>query len=373
MRADYKESVWVPFLLLALLALFSEPALAQKGLPVLSSADDQGSYDQVLPSTRLSFPQDYGRHDGFRLEWWYITATLQTDEGQPLGVQWTLFRTALAPPGKDGVKANAPLLPPSPWRQNHVWMAHAALTTPTRHFFQEKFARGVGGEAGVTLENGLLKAWLADWSLSATTPQAYQLSAVGEDFSYNLRLEREGPEILQGQNGYSLKSSNGQASHYFSQPYLSVSGMVELAGKAHKVTGMAWLDREWSSQFLSTKQVGWDWFAIRLDSGAVLTAAQVREEGKAPFRFATLVAGDEKSHLSDMVFIPLQKGAPTKWRLKAQSKGLDIVVEALNEDSWNRGIMPYFEGPIRISGSHTGTGYLEMTGYAAPPGTENSD
>jgi predicted secreted hydrolase len=24
---------------------------------------------------------------------------------------------------------------------------------------------------------------------------------------------------------------------------------------------------------------------------------------------------------------------------------------------------PYWEGPIRVAGSHTGVGYLEMTGY----------
>jgi predicted secreted hydrolase len=25
--------------------------------------------------------------------------------------------------------------------------------------------------------------------------------------------------------------------------------------------------------------------------------------------------------------------------------------------------VPYWEGPVRIAGSHTGRGYLEMTGY----------
>jgi len=25
--------------------------------------------------------------------------------------------------------------------------------------------------------------------------------------------------------------------------------------------------------------------------------------------------------------------------------------------------IPYWEGPVRVTGSHTGRGYLEMTGY----------
>jgi predicted secreted hydrolase len=27
------------------------------------------------------------------------------------------------------------------------------------------------------------------------------------------------------------------------------------------------------------------------------------------------------------------------------------------------GAFPYWEGPIRVTGSHSGRGYLEMTGY----------
>ena len=36
---------------------------------------------------------------------------------------------------------------------------------------------------------------------------------------------------------------------------------------------------------------------------------------------------------------------------------------SLNPDSWMATSIPYWEGPILIEGSHTGVGYLEMTGY----------
>ena len=61
-------------------------------------------------------------------------------------------------------------------------------------------------------------------------------------------------------------------------------------GGAVKVTGQAWLDREWSSQPLDRTQRGWDWIALHLDDGRKLMAAQVR--GDAPFLFGSLIAPD---------------------------------------------------------------------------------
>ena len=35
----------------------------------------------------------------------------------------------------------------------------------------------------------------------------------------------------------------------------------------------------------------------------------------------------------------------------------------LNARSWMGTSFPYWEGPVSFTGSHTGLGYLEMTGY----------
>lgn len=42
------------------------------------------------------FPQEHGSRDVFRIEWWYITANLTSEDGIPYGLQWTLCRNALA-------------------------------------------------------------------------------------------------------------------------------------------------------------------------------------------------------------------------------------------------------------------------------------
>jgi len=46
-----------------------------------------------------------------------------------------------------------------------------------------------------------------------------------------------------------------------------------------------------------------------------------------------------------------------------QEQGVDVSVSALNADAWMDLSIPYWEGPVAVSGSHEGQGYLEMTGY----------
>ena len=54
---------------------------------------------------------------------------------------------------------------------------------------------------------------------------------------------------------------------------------------------------------------------------------------------------------------------PTTWAVQLPDQGVDVTVTAINTDAWMTTSVPYWEGPVRITGSHTGRGYLEMTGY----------
>ena len=95
---------------------------------------------------------------------------------------------------------------------------------------------------------------------------------------YELELETQFSPVLQGKNGFSVKSAAGNASHYYSQPFYTVTGWVEIDGLKEKVQGHGWLDREWSSDLLGETQLGWDWFSIHLGSGNKLMPFQVRDE-----------------------------------------------------------------------------------------------
>lgn len=341
------------------LALMPLAGLAQGFAGLGTQAD---GYSVPEPGYEFDFPRDHGAHPDYRIEWWYVTANLTASDGTPMGVQWTLFRSALAPGEAEG------------WQSPQLWMGHAALTTPQHHFVTERLARGGVGQAGVVAEP--FEAWIDDWALAGPDFDTLSMRASGPDFRYDLALRAAGPLIFHGQNGYSVKSGEGQASYYYSQPRFDVSGTVESPDGSIAVTGEAWLDREWSSQPLSSNQSGWDWFSLSFDSGDKLMGFLLRQTDGTAYSSATWIDdGGEVSSFPDGAFAasPLATSSvagrtlPTRWRVSLPERGVDVTVEALNTDAWMTTSVPYWEGPVRVSGSHAGVGYLEMTGYMPEP------
>jgi predicted secreted hydrolase len=132
------------------------------------------------------------------------------------------------------------------------------------------------------------------------------------------------------------------------------------------------MDREWSSQPLAPDQKGWDWFSLHFDTGEKLMVFQIRDEDGKPYRTGTWISPEGQTQPIAPNDIILNPGAqhtiagrriPTRWTLTIQSRGLDIECAPLNPQSWMGTSFAYWEGPIRVSGSHPGRGYLEMTGY----------
>ena len=347
---------------LALLGLGGAPAFAQ-GFAGLGS--DAAGFAQVLPGKPLTFPADFGAHPAFRIEWWYVTANLTNSSGAAFGAQWTLFRQALAPPPEhDG------------WASQQIWMGHAAVTSATTHRFAETFARGGVGQAGVDITP--FHAWTDAWDMAAVEPMnertlaPLQLRARGADFSYALRLDAEQPLVLQGERGYSKKSERGQASYYFSQPYFKAKGQLVIDDRQVDVSGLAWMDREWSSQPLASDQTGWDWFSLHLASGEKVMLFRLRQnDGKNYFAGNWIGLDGQSVQLapSAIVMTPTantdvaSRKLPTQWHIAIAERGLAVDCTPLNAQSWMGTSFPYWEGPIDVHGSHAGVGYLEMTGY----------
>ncbi|MGJ0454577.1 MAG: lipocalin-like domain-containing protein [Methylocystis sp.] len=345
-----------------LLALSSSGALAQDFGGLGAKAP---GFAIPRPGTQLAFPRDHGAHPDFRTEWWYVTANLAGDDGASYGVQWTLFRFAREP---NAARAG--------WDDRNVWMGHAAATSASEHLFAQKFARGGIGQAGV--EAAPFRAFIDDWVLETRDDSAgagierLRVSAGDGDFAYALDLTATGPIILQGEGGYSRKSEAGQASYYYSQPFFTAEGSLSMNGRKMQVSGRAWMDREWSSQPLGPDQKGWDWFSLHLESGAKLMLYRMRSVEAAPFLFGNWIDADGATSVlarDDIVLEPLEtrriadRDVPIRWRVKIKSRDVDIETRPLNPKSWMGTDFAYWEGPIRFEGSHSGEGYLEMTGY----------
>ncbi len=341
--------------------------------------EEASAYAQASADTPLAFPADHGPHPDYRIEWWYLTANLENDQGEPLGLQWTLFRQALMPPDERPA--------PSEWAADQVWMAHMGISHQQEHIAAERFARSHSahddGQAGVIAAP--FQAWLDDWSLQSP-PEAnfkrFQLNAYqgegAQRSGYDLTLTAQGPRVLHGPNGFNAKTIQGQGSHYYSQPFLQISGQVTLKAETHDVSGQGWLDREWSSQLLSAKQRGWDWFSVHLDDGRKLMAFQLRGGGKdgGNYRFAHLIGADGRTQQKgpdSVILTPLEyqpiagRDIPTRWTLTLPESELQLEVEARHPNRWMDTSVPYWEGDVVVRDANSqasmGVGYLEMTGY----------
>ncbi|WP_244598844.1 lipocalin-like domain-containing protein [Rhizobium tubonense] len=311
----------------------------------------------------LSFPSDHGAHPDYRIEWWYVTANLTGDDGKRYGAQWTLFRSAVAPGDREG------------FADPQIWIGHAAVTTDSHQYVAERLARGGVGQANVVAAP--FQAWIDDWQIKGAENagsdalENISLNAAGPDFRYRLNLNATGPLVLQGDRGFSVKSADGQASYYYSQPFYQASGALKINGTDVKVSGKAWLDREWSSQPLAANQTGWDWFSLHFDRGEKLMAFRLRDD-KEGYISATWIAADGRTTPlpSNAVQMEPVRNAmvngikiPVAWHIQIPDKSLDITTQPLNDQSWMTTSTPYWEGPISFKGSSSGVGYLEMTGY----------
>ncbi len=356
----------------------SGPASAQ-GLAVGAALGPSGSsdgYTQVLKPRAFVFPADYGPHPRYRNEWWYFTGNLATAGGRRFGFELTVFRIALAPNPPDSA---------SRWATNQLYMAHFAVTDVAGQRFHEaqRLTRGALGLAGA--QAAPFRVWVNDWRVHATGPAAafpWRLRARTGDMAVTLELTALTKIVAQGDHGFSRKSAGrGHASYYYSIPRLAARGDIQLHGKRFAVTGLAWLDREWSSGALAANQTGWDWFALQFGDGTDLMFYRLRDrDGRAdPHSAGSLIEPDGRRRdlTTDNVRLQPQRWwtspdggrYPVAWRLALPARDCAWRIEPLLDDQELHGVVHYWEGAVAVNGrcpgrSMHGHGYLELTGYA---------
>ncbi|CDT10793.1 putative secreted hydrolase [Vibrio coralliirubri] len=342
------------------------------GAETQTDDETQKETDQFTPVVKgvdITFPDDHQAHPSFRHEWWYLTANLIDEEGNVLGVQWTQFRFAAAPQESGNSTKE------TTWQSQQIYMAHSAVTTKDKHHADEKWSRDQAELAGVSASP--FRVYLDDWQWTSTTEDLFPATLVAnsDQFGYSLKLTNNAPYQKQGEQGYSTKSNDSKvASYYYSQPFIDVSGEVTIDGVTHQVSGKGWIDREWSSQFLLDSQQGWDWFALRLSDETSLVVFQLRNSttGKASYSHARLMNQDGSGIAIKQQDISLTaikqaeidgRDYPTEWQVSIPSQQIELTVSALNPNATMPLSVPYWEGPIVIKGSHSGSGYMELTGY----------
>ena len=331
-------------------------------------------FTEVRSPANLSFPRDYGSHPDFRTEWWYVTGWLNTPDHKPLGFQVTFFRSATDHDANN----------PSRFAPKQLIVAHAALSDPElgKLAHDQKIARAGFGLAQASEATTDVK--LYHWTMQRQRDGRYVIRLPARDFNLSLTLTPTQPLMRQGDAGYSRKGPEvSQASYYYSEPHLNVSGTVTRKGKPVSVSGTAWLDHEWSTTVLDPRAVGWDWVGANLDDGSALMAFRIRRaDGSALWQHAALRSRDGRVRQyrgDDIRFTPLQSwrsprtgarypvamqidvGADTEknvWTLRPLQEDQEL-------DSRQSTGAVYWEGAVQVlrNGQPAGRGYFEMTGY----------
>jgi predicted secreted hydrolase len=361
---------WLALMLIVLTLGCSKPAKQEDTFAGLSRQGTDKSktpqqtekaLSQVLPGYKIAFPEDHQSHPTFAVEWWYVTANLTDHNNQHYALQWTLFRFA------SGNQV-------TPWSNAQQYMGHVSLRDGTSAWFEERFARGGVGNAGVS--SSPFTAFIDNWqwrSESATLFPSSITLFIQNDVSAELSLNAHKPFLLHDEQGYSRKlRDSSQASYYYSQPHISVEGELNLPAGPVKVTGQAWYDHEWTSEYLNPQAIGWDWFSIHLDGGAKLMLFRMRHSQVEDFWSGTFISEQgEVSPLSEQDIVArvvtqqevAGRNLPLNWSIQLPNHKIDIQISPLQIEQWNAGTFSYYEGGTKVSGSHSGVGFMELTGY----------
>ncbi len=327
---------------------------------------------EVGQAYELTFPRDHGAHVQYRTEWWYITGWVSGEDGRELGVQITFFRS------RPGVQEDNP----SAFAPKQLVFAHCAVADPQlgrlRH--DQRAARAALGLADA--ESGNTRVWAEDWSLQLTR-DGYVARVPARDFDMTLTFKPTQAILLEGDRGFSRKGPKPtQASYYYSWPHLVVDGTIAVQGTIRKVAGQAWLDHEWSSEYLAPEAAGWDWIGINLSDGGALMAFRIRSrDGRDLWAGGTLRDGSRRTRVfapNEIRFQPLRSWRsprsdaeyPVAMQVRAGpiTLRLDPLMPDQELDSRASTGTIYWEGAVRalLEGAEVGRGYLELTGYASP-------
>jgi predicted secreted hydrolase len=330
------------------------------------------AFAPVIAGVALQFPRDFGSHPQFGIEWWYVTGWLTTAGHETLGFQITFFRLR---PSLDEPN-------PSQFAAHQLLIAHCAISDPAHAgLWHDQRVRRQGLGLAEAQESDT-RVWIDDWQLRREG-SSYRISVSAQDFALDLSLLVTQSPMLNGERGFSRKGPEPlAASYYYSQPHLRVSGNVTRASRREVVSGEAWLDHEWSSDYLAGEAAGWDWMGVNLDDGSAVMAFRIRDrQGNSYWSAATVRAADgqQRNWGQDGVEFTVQR----RWRsprtgvIYPVSQRVRVgdrlfLLQPLLDDQENDSRLSsgaiYWEGAVTALENHRtiGRGYLELTGYDRP-------
>ena len=320
---------------------------------VVAAVDDGGPAERTAALPPLNLPADDAAH-GSGMEWWYYNGILDAANGERYAFHVAVFvATGLV---------------------KHTAM-HAAVTdlqTGKRYASQTR----TGGVPAQAIANGFDFSQ-GRWRVAAAGP-SHTLRTASDDMAISLDLKDAGPVVAHRTAGSKtpglLDFGKAGISYYYSRPRIAAKGDLVVGGKTVSVSGPVWFDHQWGE--FDASALGWNWFALHLANGSdvmvyqlfdaegrkVMTAGTVSDaKGAVPLKGEDIELTPGASWTSPVTRIPYV----VEWRLRLPS-GFYYVKAFYPDgefDSRQTTANVYWEGPVRVSGSAEGQGFLEMSGY----------
>lgn len=334
----------------------------------LIAASKEEAFERPSEDWRLTLPEDHGAHPAMRAETWMIAAQLEDEDGEAIGVTFTLSRF--------GLRAEPSASENSFWDVHALYGAYATLTRESegRARGEERLGRGAGAAGH---DRGVREVWLDDWRLS------YGGGPKGRDVALSARVDgvpidlvlapTKGARPIDGENDAPLQG--------FAMPRMSVEGRVGSGASETVATGSAWLDRAWGELPAPGGALAYDRLILQLDDGTDVSLVRTRRrDGRGGATLGGILVGPAGATrtVSDEVIEmrpasdppPERNGGQTlDWTLVGE--GLDLRIEPLVRDQAEASSLLDWGGTVAVSGRRDGAaveglGMLQLSGYEAP-------
>lgn len=302
---------------------------------------------KMVASQAVSLPKDDAPHQA-AMEWWYYNGHLKSESGKQYSFHHTVFLV-------NNVVSHT--------------VSHASLNDlqSGEHYTAQ---RRTAGNSSVNTENRF-EFIQGDWSMLGGDGND-SLKITTNAFGFDLGLTSTQEPVLHGGNGIISLGVAG-SSYYYSRTRMAASGTITIGDKTEKVSGISWFDHQWGD--FSVGLLSWDWFSLQLNNGVDVMIYQLRDKANRPVLFTGSISHNGVTELlpeTDFSIVPGKTWTssksnivyPIEWAINIPKRNINLTVEGINKNSEFDAMLTsynfYWEGAVKIQGSHTGVGFMEL-------------
>jgi len=301
----------------------------------------------------ISFPKDEGIHPIQPEEWWYTIAHLR---GKTSGDLYTIMLTYFSKDtlGLDGFR-----------------ILNFSNETKNRFFDNTRPCNFIRIDSTALDIEAQLPTHTEYWKTSRDSsgqliPFEYDIHALTTRGTIDLHYQVYKRPLILADSGFFYQGIKNYT-YYYSLTGIKVTGTISFLGTTEKVTGEAWIDRQFGS-FNPYTGEAYEWLSLRLNTGMDINVWNIftndnRLPDTSTYRLVGVYIDDSTARtLSDFELertafrtLPREGNVyASEFHLVVDSLGVDIRISTTNNRSEVRRPFYFYEGPVIVQGKVRG-------------------